>query len=79
VVGVTVLYRRPTGTKDVRAEWEPDDEQAGADALAAVLDDVPDAATALEEAPHDLDRATAEAVREEYADLTADTTSGGGS
>jgi len=66
---VTVLYLRPTGYKDVSAEWEPDDEQAAAEALAAVLDSVADPTTAVEQAPHDLDQATAEAVREEYTTI----------
>lgn len=72
---MTVLYRRPTGYKDVHAEWTPDDKQAGAEALAAVIDDVPDATTAVDQAPHDLDQVTAAAIRDEYAALVE----GGGS
>jgi len=63
---VTVLYTRPSGYEDVPVDWQPDDEQAGAEALASIVDGVPDASTALDQAPHDLDQATAEAVREEY-------------
>lgn len=67
---MTVLYRRPSGTEGVHIDWKPDDKQAGAEAIAAVLEDVADAAAALEQAPHDVTVDEAEQVRMQYDDLT---------
>jgi len=72
---VTEFYHRPGDSTAVTVRWNPEYEEAAAEAVAAVLGDVPDADAALDGAPHDVSREAAERIREEYAALV----DGGGS